>query len=100
MSDINQGKIQLTKLHEEAAIKTHLKNMKRVTSMEDEKEKGKVEKARWVNTGDDHFGHSLVYSSIACDLVFTADGLSAMEKSGQGLTVGASPSIGTIRIRH
>lgn len=100
VADFNQGKIQLPKLHEEVAIKTHLKNMKRVTSMEDEKEKGKVEKARWVNTGDDHFGHSLVYSSIACDLVFTADGLTAMEKSGQGLTIGALPSIGTIRIRH
>ena len=96
----NSGKIALAKLAEEVAIKSHLKALKRVTEMEDEGEKGNMEKAKWVSTGDDHFGHSLVYSSIAADLVHSMDGLEALDRAGGVHKIGVLPNVGRLKIHR
>lgn len=95
--EFNSGRLAMCKLTEEQAMRAHLKSLKRVKEMKDEGEKGSIEKARWVSTGDDHFGHSLVYSSVAADLVYTVDGLVAHEKASGGV-VGALPSVGKVKI--
>lgn len=96
--DFNAGRLRIAKLEEEEAIKSHLKAMKRVSEMKDDGEKGSRELAKWVNTGDDHFGHSLVYSTIAADLLYSVDGFDAQSRGGGGSAVGVLPSVGKIRI--
>lgn len=95
--EFNAGRLRVCKLSEEQAIRAHLKALKRVKAIKDEGEKGSVEKARWVNTGDDHFGHSLLYSSVAADLVYSVDGLMAQTGTSAG-TVGVLPGVGKVKI--
>lgn len=97
--DFNAGKIKLARLDEEQALKAHLKALKRVTEMKDEGEKGTNEKARWVNTDADHFGHSLLYSTIAADLIYSIDGFDAHSRGGSG-AVGVLPGVGKVKIHR
>lgn len=99
--NFNDGRIRLAKLREEAAIKAHLKALKRVSEMKDEGEKGSNEKAKWVNTDDDHFGHSLNYANIAADIIYSVDGYEAMGGDGGGSHgVGVLPNVGRVKIHR
>lgn len=93
----NSGQLPLANLREIEAFKAHLKALKRVTEIIDEGEKGNKERAKWVSTGDDHFGHSLLYSDVAADLVYSVDGYEAF---GKGAAVGVLPGIGTFRMKR
>ena len=94
----NDGKLTMAKLREEAALRAHLKALKRVTVVKDEGEKGNIEKARWVSTGDDHFAHSLLYANLAADLIYSQDGLEAHK--GRAPVSGAVANIGKVRMRR
>lgn len=94
----NDGKLTMAKLREEAALRAHLKALKRVTVVKDEGEKGNIEKARWVSTGDDHFTHSLLYANLAADLIYSQDGLEAYK--GKAPVSGAEANIGKVRMRR
>lgn len=94
----NTGQLQMVKLREEATFKEHLKAMKRVTEIKDDGEKGNKELAKWVNTSDDHFAHSLLYADVAADLVTSLDGYEAFGGSNGG-SFGVLPGIGTFRMK-
>lgn len=96
--EFNSGGLRICKLREQEAIKNHLKAVKRVSEIKDEKEKGNRETAKWISTGDDHFAHSLLYSGVAADLVYSVDGMEAHERAA-GAGVGVLPNVGKFRMR-
>ena len=93
----NSASLQFAKLREQQAIKSHLQAVKRVTEMVDDGEKGNKERAKWVSTDDDHFAHGTLYADVAGDLLFSYDGIKAME-TGKGLAFGVLPSVGKFRM--
>ena len=98
VSAFNGGRLPFAKLSEEEAFRQHLKALKRVTEVEDEGEKGTKEKAKWINTGDDHFGHALNYAVVAADLIYSIDGYEAVSRRNS-TEPGVLPSIGKFRMR-
>ena len=80
---VNSGKTTFTKSPELATAKTHMSNVKRVDSRNDQGE----QLSSWVATGEDHYAHSLNYAHIAMDMLL------------EGSSTGAVPSLPLVKKR-
>lgn len=100
VSDFNTQRQTFAKIQEQEAFKLHLRAVKRISEMVDEGEKGDRERSKWISTDADHFAHSLLYSNVAADLVYSLDGFEAHERSTGSAVIGVLPNVGKFRQRH
>ena len=68
---INSGKTVMSRSPELSTVKLHLSSVKRVDNRNDQGEM----LSTWVNTGEDHYAHSLNYAHIAMDMLMAGSTL-------------------------
>ena len=83
---VNGGIIRFPKCNEMDLMTEHLENLKRVSEMNNEGELI----ARWINTGQDHYGHALNYLRIADSMI---------DYRGKNPEVPALPMAGTCKVK-